>query len=196
MKLKELESLDENATIDICAVLRSAGEVNTFTSSKNQKEFTKRDLSVVDESEVEVKLTIWGNDALNFDAVEGTPIIVKGARVSTFSGKSLSVSSGSCFLVNPNAPVAISLRGMYALCTCISHVSHMHPFCVGWYDRVKSQLQPQSLTVLKSSADGPLIPLFQGVYECKSSDRPVFFNTKATLVLMRKFSVFIETIDD
>lgn len=56
------EEANLNKTVDVIAYVRSAGEAQRITS-KNQagKEFDKRDLTVVDDSGMEVKLTLWGD---------------------------------------------------------------------------------------------------------------------------------------
>ena len=181
IKLKDLEPLEENSLVDVAAVIRSFGEAQTFTAQKTQKEYTKRDLSLVDESESEIKLTIWGQDATRFEHTEGTPVIVKGAKVSTFNGKSLSASIGCTILMDPKMPVATRLRGKFEprwiSCVIMNAI-------VDWYERVKHNLTFNSLSLARSDSNAPFKTLFQGYFECRNSGKPVFFNVKATLILL------------
>ena len=67
--------------------------------SKAGKELVKREIILVDRSETEVSLTLWGNTAINFSAV-GNPIVAaKGVRVSDYNGVTL---SGGDILINPD----------------------------------------------------------------------------------------------
>lgn len=45
-------------------------------------------------------------------------IAIKGARVSDFGGRSLSVLSSSTVIINPDSPEAFKLRGWYE-CVCV-----------------------------------------------------------------------------
>ena len=51
----------------------------------------------MDNTKTQISLTLWGEDAQNFDHSKylGEIIAVKGARLGTFNGRSLSASYGS-----------------------------------------------------------------------------------------------------
>lgn len=51
--------------------------------------------------------------AEKFDGSRQPVIAIKGARVSDFGGRSLSVMSSSTVVVNPDSPEAFKLRGWY-----------------------------------------------------------------------------------
>jgi replication factor A1 len=53
---------------------------------------TKRELTLVDESEQSVRLTLWGSTAESFSASEGSIVAFKGVKVGDFGGR---VSSAS-----------------------------------------------------------------------------------------------------
>lgn len=75
------------------------------------KELIKRDVTIVDESEVEIKLTLWGNDAANFAGLPGSILFIRGAKVSDFNGKSLNASIGSSLQIDPVHEVSDKLSG-------------------------------------------------------------------------------------
>jgi len=50
-----------NVLIDVIGIVKSAEELRTLTS-KVGKELKKRDINLVDESQVQIRLTLWSND--------------------------------------------------------------------------------------------------------------------------------------
>jgi len=59
-------------------------------------------------------LTLWGDDAVNFDGHVQPVILVKGTRINEFNGgKSLSLGGGSVMKINPDIPEAHKLRGWF-----------------------------------------------------------------------------------
>lgn len=65
-----------------------------------------------------VRLTLWGQSAESFDSNGHVVIAVKGARVSDFGGRSLSMFGGSKMTINPDIPEAHALRGWYDTIGC------------------------------------------------------------------------------
>lgn len=75
----------------------------------------KRELSVVDDSQKQVRLTLWGKTAEDFDS-SGYPVVAfKGLRVNDFNGRSLSLSQAGTFKVNPDIPEKARLKHWYVL---------------------------------------------------------------------------------
>lgn len=63
---------------------------------------------------IQVSLTLWGEDAENFDGTAHPIIFIKGGRINEFSGgKSISLGSGSAMKINPDISEAHQLRGWY-----------------------------------------------------------------------------------
>lgn len=62
----------------------------------------------------QVALTLWGDDAVNFDGHVQPVILVKGARVSEFGGgKTINLGVGSSMKINPDIPEGHKLRGWF-----------------------------------------------------------------------------------
>ena len=81
-------------------------------------QINKRELTLVDESGMSVRLTLWGRTAENFsvgqNGVPANPVIAfKGVRVGDFGGRSLSMMSGSSMMMEPDIGEAHKLRGWY-----------------------------------------------------------------------------------
>ena len=47
---------------DVLGVVKSVGDVSTVVGKQSQKEVSKRDLQLVDQSGMVVSLTLWGNN--------------------------------------------------------------------------------------------------------------------------------------
>jgi len=110
-KLAELEALPENRVVDVIGVLREAAPLEEFTA-KSGKDLVKRDLTILDDSNAECKLTLWGVQARLETAGwgENAIVAVKGVRVSEFNGKSLNSLNSTQMLVNANIPEAEALK--------------------------------------------------------------------------------------
>jgi replication factor A1 len=113
-KIGALEQVPEKSNVDILAIVQEVGEVQSLTSKKTGNELLKCDLTLIDDTGVQVKLTLWGKTAQEapqkFGAGSGgdKPIVAfRRARVSDYGGKSL---SGGDVHVEPNIPETESLR--------------------------------------------------------------------------------------
>lgn len=100
-------------TIDVLAYVRNFTEPQTV-NSKDGKTFEKRELMVLDESGVEIKLALWGEKALQDPGWVSKPIVAfKSVKVGDFQGRSLSVAHGGSFQLNPNIPEGHALYNHY-----------------------------------------------------------------------------------
>ncbi|KAL9874713.1 uncharacterized protein ACN427_013096 [Glossina fuscipes fuscipes] len=112
--ISQVANMKPKAAIDVVGVCKEVGEVQMFTSRTTNKEFKKRDPVLIDISDAAVTLTIWGEDAVNFDGQVQPVILVKGARNNEFNGgKSLSLGNGSNMKINPDIPEGYKLRGWF-----------------------------------------------------------------------------------
>eukprot|EP00158_Paraphelidium_tribonemae_P003830 Partr_v1_DN26403_c0_g1_i1_m23575 putative Replication Protein len=113
VSIDRLNDFENNSMIDLIAVVKEAGEVSQFIAKTSQKQMTKRDLVVADQSNNQVTFTLWGKTAESFD-VSGFPVIAcKGVRVSDFNGRSLSLGSSGTIVRNPDIPEAHQLKGWF-----------------------------------------------------------------------------------
>jgi len=95
--------------VDVMGICKSFGE-STDIVTKLGKEMTKREIILVDQSAAEVTLTLWGETARRFDG-SGQPVIaVKAAKVSDFSGCTL---SGGDVMIDPDIEACHELRGWW-----------------------------------------------------------------------------------
>jgi replication factor A1 len=112
-KIGDLNSVEKDTTTDTVGVLKEVAEVTTITSKNTNKDFSKRELTLADDSQTSVRLTIWGKTAESFDAPLESIIAFKGVKVSDFGGRSLSLLSSGSMMVDPDIDEAHKLRGWF-----------------------------------------------------------------------------------
>ncbi|KAF2268482.1 replication factor-a protein [Lojkania enalia] len=112
-KIGDLNNVEKDTTIDTIGILKDVGDVTTITSKSSNKDFSKRELTIADDTQTSVRLTIWGNTAQSFDAPIDSVIAFKGVKVSDFGGRSLSLLSAGSMTVDPDIDEAHKLRGWH-----------------------------------------------------------------------------------
>jgi len=113
IKIRDIEAVPPETIIDVVGVVREPGTVNTINSVKNNKEYKKRDIVLVDDSTAEILLTLWHSEAENFAGESGTVLICKKAKVSDYSGRTLSTQNNSLLILDPDVPEAHLLKGWW-----------------------------------------------------------------------------------
>ena len=132
--ISNISSLAEKTTVDVFGITQAIGQLS-MVKTKNG-DTARRNITICDSSQKQIDVTFWGDSASNLseDKVPiGTPLLVKGARVSDYNGKTLSGSS--CF-ISPN----------------IAELSKL----IKWYESAKSSnnLNVESLSERSSGAGG------------------------------------------
>ncbi|CDH49356.1 replication factor-a protein 1 [Lichtheimia corymbifera JMRC:FSU:9682] len=110
VRIADLDNYEKNAIIDSICVIKEDHGVQEIVAKASGKPMKKRELSVVDDSQKQVRLTLWGKTAEDFDS-SGYPVVAfKGLRVNDFNGRSLSLSQAGTFKVNPDIPEKARLK--------------------------------------------------------------------------------------
>ncbi|XP_042880445.1 replication protein A 70 kDa DNA-binding subunit-like isoform X2 [Penaeus japonicus] len=169
--LDQLESLEKDNIIDIIGVCKEALDVVSLTAKSSGKELRKRDVQLVDDTNREVRLTIWGNAAENFDGTQQPVLAVKGAKLSDFNGRSLSLLSSSTLQINPDIREAHKLKG--------------------WFDNGGNTAETINLSNQRGGSSAGMGSNFKTFSEAKlenlgSGDQADYYTTKASVVLIRK----------
>jgi replication factor A1 len=112
VQIAQLEQVEPGKYVDILAVVKSVGEVGSIVSKKSGQELKKCELVLVDDSGVEVTLTVWGEEATKASTLYADCPIVgfKRSRVSDFGGRSLSANSA---VINPRLPETERVRAWW-----------------------------------------------------------------------------------
>jgi len=113
VKISELEKVEVGKSVDIIAVVQDIGDVQSLTSKKSGKELQKCDLTLIDDSGVQVRLTLWGNQATNAkNDIEASRVVAfRKTRVGDFGGVSLSGASG--FFLEPKIAETEALKNWW-----------------------------------------------------------------------------------
>ncbi len=111
--ISELQSIEKDATVDVVGVLKDVGEVSQIIAKSTQKPYDKRELTLVDDSQFSVRLTIWGKTATTFSAQPESVVAFKGVKVSDFGGRSLSLLNSGTMAIDPDIEEAHRLKGWY-----------------------------------------------------------------------------------
>ncbi|KAI4164807.1 MAG: hypothetical protein LQ342_001439 [Letrouitia transgressa] len=109
----DLQSVEKDTTIDTIGILKEVSDTSEIVSKTTSKPYSKRELTLVDNSNFSVRLTIWGNSAITFDAMPESVIAFKGVKVSDFGGRSLSLLSSGSMTIDPDIDEAHKLKGWY-----------------------------------------------------------------------------------
>ncbi|KAI1748053.1 replication factor-A protein [Xylaria castorea] len=113
ISISDLQSVEKDATVDVVGVLKDVGEVSQITAKSTGKPYDKRELTLVDDSQFSVRLTIWGKTATTFSAQPESVVAFKGVRVSDFGGRSLSLLASGTMALDPDIEEAHRLKGWY-----------------------------------------------------------------------------------
>ncbi|KAF1565655.1 UNVERIFIED_CONTAM: Replication protein A 70 kDa DNA-binding subunit, partial [Eudyptes pachyrhynchus] len=167
----DLESKAKDALVDIIGICKSYEDSIKITVKSNNREVAKRNIYLMDMSGKVVTTTLWGEDADKFDGSRQPVMAIKGARVSDFGGRSLSVLSSSTVIVNPDIPEAYKLRG--------------------WFDSEGQALDGVSISDHRSGGAGGGNTNWKTLHEAKSEnlgqgDKADYFSTVAAVVFLRK----------
>ncbi|XP_036196906.1 replication protein A 70 kDa DNA-binding subunit isoform X5 [Myotis myotis] len=170
-KIDDLESKPKDSLIDIIGICKSYEDAIKITVKSNNREVSKRNIYLMDMSGKVVSATLWGEDADKFDGSRQPVMAIKGARVSDFGGRSLSVLSSSTIILNPDIPEAYKLRG--------------------WFDSEGQALDGVSISDLKGGGSAGSNTNWKTLYEVKSEnlghgDKADYFSAVATVVYLRK----------
>ncbi|UYV80930.1 RPA1 [Cordylochernes scorpioides] len=175
----QLDKCEKDSFIDVIGVCKFAGDVQTIISRATNKELRKRDVHLVDKTNKQVTLTLWGDDADKFDGNLSPIVAVKNVRVSDFGGRSLNLGGSSNLQLNPDIRESHILRG--------------------WYDREGMNIEMENLSSGGSGAGG-MGPasnwkfLSQVSEEgLQASEKPLYFTVKATITMVKRENCLYQT---
>lgn len=140
VELSRLEAVPTKELVDVIGVVKSSGSLANITT-RTGRELTKLDLDLVDQSNTEVRTTLWAETAqAAAEKVASNPVVaIKGIRVGDFGGVSLSTTTSSQVAFNPDLPEAAALRQ--------------------WFDAGGAQQVSRKLTSAGGGGGGPSTPL-------------------------------------
>ncbi len=111
-----LDKLAETAVMSLVDVVGVVTEIGICEGySRDGKTGVKRGIKLVDSTEFEVSVTLWGSDAENFTESLYCTFLGKGLRRGEYMGQpSLSQLPSSLTLVDSKNPIAVKLEQWFA----------------------------------------------------------------------------------
>jgi replication factor A1 len=112
VKINEIANAEVGSTIDVIAIVRHASEVSEIVSTKQSgKVMQKRELTLVDDTLSEVRLTLWGEKATSnqYDWHSSPVAAFKGLKIGDYGGRSLSAGAGTSIQISPEIPEGVAL---------------------------------------------------------------------------------------
>jgi replication factor A1 len=112
--IDRIQDLSVSSLVEVIGVIITVNDVQQF-NSKNDKEFFKRTIKIADQSNRNIDITLWGDQAHNFQGQVGTILALKAAKVSEYRGeKSLTVANSTLMEFNPDIQEAHNLNEWYS----------------------------------------------------------------------------------
>jgi len=112
--IDRIQDLSVSSLVEVIGVIITVNDVQQF-NSKNDKEFFKRTIKIADQSNRNIDINLWGDQAHNFQGQVGTILALKAAKVSEYRGeKSLTVANSTLMEFNPDIQEAHNLNEWYS----------------------------------------------------------------------------------
>lgn len=177
--IEEIANRAPNSVADVIGVVKSTSEMQTIVSKTSQKEFTKRELLLVDEK-ASITVTLWGQQGEEFDGSTNPVIALKGVKVGDYNGRTLSCLNSTLLCQEPaETPRTLELRV--------------------WFEREGRSIDLPDLSKggETSSRQASFKTLGQIVLEGLGlGDKPDYVNVKALTTIIKKdsavYMVFLE----
>lgn len=166
-----LPNVAKDEVVNVVGILKEIGEEAQLTSKATNRPYSKRDLTIVDDSLHSVKLTVWGNVAQNFQAPLESAMVFKGAKVSDFGGRSLSLLSSGSVTVDPDIDEVYRIKGWYDSVGRNDNFSRFTNSGVG----PGGQSRGEIYTISRVKEEG-----------LGASEEPQYFSIKASIAFLNK----------
>lgn len=164
--ISNLNSLPKDSCVDVIGICYKISNVSNIVTK--YKEMPKRTISIIDKSKKSINVAFWGAHAENFSVGVNSVVLIKNAKLSSFDGCSLSVTSASIVYINPHFHKTSELKV--------------------WFQTVGSLLTRTLTTDFDEQTASQnwktLADIFN--YQDVSMNTPIYHTTKATIVMVKK----------
>jgi replication factor A1 len=179
VSIADLAQVEPDAIVDVLGIVKQVDDESEIISKNSSKSYIKREITLVDASNAQVRVTLWGQQAKNCTLVADQCVGFKGVKVSDFGGRSLSATFSTSMHVDPDVEEAHSL--------------------MGWYDseagsgRDLSSFQTHH-GLAGTTAGGGREEIYKTLGQVRdenlgTSEEPDFFTTRATIVYVKHDNV-------
>ncbi|RIB05329.1 hypothetical protein C2G38_2118650 [Gigaspora rosea] len=174
VRIDNITQYEKDSTIDVIGIVINVDDIQPVMTRTTQRNINKRDLTIADQSEFQITLTLWGQNAEKYGtSILNTVIACKNVRVGDFQGRNLSAFNGTTLLTDVDLKEAKEL--------------------LDWHS---SQEEGKTFTSLSSSGsvtidrNEPKKSLAQVKNEkLGSGERADYFSTKATVLFIKKENI-------
>lgn len=109
--IADIANMEAGTFVDVIGICKQSGDTVNLVS-KAGRDLVKREIVLVDQSETGISLTLWGEDAKNFNGADQPVLMVRGAKISEYMGGK-TLGGGTNMKLNPDVPEGHRLRGWY-----------------------------------------------------------------------------------
>lgn len=168
--IDQVQNVAPNTFIDVIGVVKGVEDVKVVTQKATNRELKKRDVFLVDQSNTMIRLTLWGDNAEQFEGSGNPVMVLRGCKVTDWNGRSLGESSNTQLIMNPAMKEADVLRG--------------------WWDGVGNGVEfaeyKRDGAGGSASQGGTQWLTFEELSARDLDDRAEYFQTKATITAVKK----------
>lgn len=112
-KLSQIQDSESNSVVDVIGIIKEVGPVFQITAKSTGKPFDRRNVTIVDDSNVAIVVGLWNNTAIDFSVPENSVVAFKGCKIQDFGGRSLTLTPSGSLMANPDIPQAYHLKGWF-----------------------------------------------------------------------------------
>lgn len=111
--IADISTVDKDTVIDVIGIISHVEDTTQITSKTTSKPYDKREITLVDNSNFSIRLTLWGATATQFTGALESVAAFKGVKVSDFGGRSLSLLASGSLALDPDVDESHKLKGWY-----------------------------------------------------------------------------------
>lgn len=114
--ISAMHQKNKDELVDVMGIVHRAEQKGSIRVQKQDREITKRTLTLIDSDGASIDVTLWGKHADNVDEeliLQKPVLAIKGAKVSDYNTRTLNCSGSAHLEWNPNMPDSIQLRKWY-----------------------------------------------------------------------------------
>ncbi|XP_050538796.1 replication protein A 70 kDa DNA-binding subunit-like isoform X2 [Daktulosphaira vitifoliae] len=102
IKLDELKNLNEGAKVDVIGICSQSNDLRRVYSQKKNKEYDLREIRLIDETNTEVMVTLWEENAKLCKDILGKTVYLSNSKIKWFKGElQLSTQPNTQIIIDP-----------------------------------------------------------------------------------------------
>ncbi|CAL8082271.1 unnamed protein product [Calicophoron daubneyi] len=82
--IKDIATLEQGSIVDVVSIAHQTGALQSVLTKAPKSKLKKRDVELVDHSRILIRLTLWGEQAANFDGAQHPSVLVKRGKLVDF----------------------------------------------------------------------------------------------------------------